>query len=200
MYKEYCSFCDTEYRKIIKHVSTRWLSLQRAIERVLKQFNGLRSYFLSEACSEARFVRLKGIFSNTITEVYLLFFHSVLSVFNCFNLLLQREDPCIHLVYDQCESLLKKLMGRLVPASIIDAASSAINDIDYSSNNQLSDGDIFIGFLTRQKLLKLEAEGDCTPLQKKKFFLGVRGFYEAAISYILRKFPFSDNLCQVFEF
>ena len=91
-------------------------------------------------------------------------------------------------------------MGRLIPASIIDAASSVINGIDYSSNNQLSDGNIFIGFLTRQKLLKLEAEGDCTLLQKKKFFLGVRRFYEAAISYILQKFPFSDNLLKHAKF
>ena len=34
LYKEYCCFCDIEYKKIVKHVSTRWLSLQRAIERV----------------------------------------------------------------------------------------------------------------------------------------------------------------------
>ena len=26
---EFCSFCDINYRKIIKHVNTRWLSLKR---------------------------------------------------------------------------------------------------------------------------------------------------------------------------
>lgn len=45
---EYCTFCDTQYRKILKHVSTRWLSLEQAVERVLRQYPGLRSYFLSE--------------------------------------------------------------------------------------------------------------------------------------------------------
>jgi hypothetical protein len=44
---EYCAFCDTEYHKILKHVNTRWLSLEAAIERTLKQLPGLRSYFLS---------------------------------------------------------------------------------------------------------------------------------------------------------
>ena len=67
--QEYCTFCDTEYRKIIKHVSTRWLSLQRAIERVLKQYNSLQSYFISESCSEDRFVRLNKKFSNPLVEV-----------------------------------------------------------------------------------------------------------------------------------
>ncbi len=27
---EYCTFCDTSYREIVKHVNTRWLSLERA--------------------------------------------------------------------------------------------------------------------------------------------------------------------------
>ena len=74
LYKEYCSFYNIEYQNIVKHVSTRWLSLQRPVERVLKQFNSLRSYFLSESCSEARFVRLSTTFSNPMTEVYLLSF------------------------------------------------------------------------------------------------------------------------------
>ncbi|CAB3996169.1 PREDICTED: uncharacterized protein LOC100641058 [Paramuricea clavata] len=31
-----CDFCDVQYRQVIKHVSTRWLSLESAVERVLK--------------------------------------------------------------------------------------------------------------------------------------------------------------------
>jgi len=42
-------FCDQEYRKILKHVNVRWLSLERAVERALKQFEGLKSSFLSES-------------------------------------------------------------------------------------------------------------------------------------------------------
>jgi len=45
---EYCVFCDTQYRKVLKHVSTKWLSLELAVDRVLRQYPGLRSYFLSE--------------------------------------------------------------------------------------------------------------------------------------------------------
>lgn len=51
----YCCFCDVCYRKIVKHVSTRLLSLEAAVERVLKVYDGLRSYFLSESCSQAQF-------------------------------------------------------------------------------------------------------------------------------------------------
>ena len=46
--QRYCVFCDTSYRDIIKHVSTRWLSLEKAINHTLQQYEALRSYFISE--------------------------------------------------------------------------------------------------------------------------------------------------------
>ena len=39
--KEYCEFCDQEYRKIIKYGATRWLSREICIDRVLKQYPSL---------------------------------------------------------------------------------------------------------------------------------------------------------------
>lgn len=44
---EYCTFCDVKYRKILKYVSTRWLSLECAIDRTLRQYPALQSFFLS---------------------------------------------------------------------------------------------------------------------------------------------------------
>ena len=94
------------------------------MERALKQFEGLRSYFLSESCEQARFIRLQNVFGKpVICEVYLLFYQAI-PVFNSFNKFLQREDPCIHLVHDQCMSLLKELIGKFIKINIIRAASS----------------------------------------------------------------------------
>ena len=50
---EYAEFCDQEYRKIVKHLSTRWLSLEKSITRMLRQYPSLKSYFLSEQESSA---------------------------------------------------------------------------------------------------------------------------------------------------
>ena len=44
----YCNFCDVQYRQILKHVNTRWLSLELAVSRTLQQYPGLKSHFLSE--------------------------------------------------------------------------------------------------------------------------------------------------------
>jgi hypothetical protein len=40
-------FCNTEIRKVLKHVSPRWLSLHKRLERILNLWEGLKSYFLS---------------------------------------------------------------------------------------------------------------------------------------------------------
>ena len=152
-----------------------------AVERALKVYAGLRSYFLSECSSEQRFIRLQT--DTPMTEVYLLFYQSVLPVFNHFNQFLQREDPCIHLVHECCESLLKKLLVKFVKLSTIKTTATLV-EVNIDIANQLSDDNIFIGFVTRQTLLKLEREGDCSPSDSKKFLLGVRQFYVAAVEYI----------------
>ena len=44
----YAEFCDQGYRDILKHINVRWLSLERAVERILLQYSSLRAYVLRE--------------------------------------------------------------------------------------------------------------------------------------------------------
>ena len=198
--QDYCCFNDVTYRQVIKHVSTRWLSLETAVERTLKVYEGLRSYFLSENESQARFKRLKELFSSPMTEIYLLFFQSVLPTFTHFNMFLQREDPCIHLVYGQCVSLLQKLLGKFVKIRAMKAASHP-TEVDYQEkNNQLPDSNVFIGFTTKTKLQKLEREGDVAPSDVEKFMRGVRQYYMSAVKHIREKYPFGDEVLKHSKF
>ena len=50
--KEFQAFqvtCETKLHKIIKHGSTRWLSLQNCIDRLIKQWKPLQKFFASES-------------------------------------------------------------------------------------------------------------------------------------------------------
>ena len=42
---EFCTFCDTSYMETLLHVSTRWLSLEMVVSRILRLYNALKSYF-----------------------------------------------------------------------------------------------------------------------------------------------------------
>ena len=76
---------------MLKYV--RWLSLQSSVERILKQYSALRSYFLSQAenKSDYHLPRLQMLFSDPMTEAYRLFYQSVMPVFTKTNLLLQER-------------------------------------------------------------------------------------------------------------
>ncbi len=53
---DYYSFCNVEFRQILKHINTRWLSLESAVSRVLSQYPGLVSYFISERKFESKYM------------------------------------------------------------------------------------------------------------------------------------------------
>ena len=97
----------------------RWLSLERAVERILKQYEGLKSYFLSESEPCPRFKRLKKRFQSPMTEVYLLFYNPS---FTTTNRLLQREDPCIYLIHEMLENFMRQIMAKFI---VLDAIKSA---------------------------------------------------------------------------
>ena len=117
--KSYCTFCDQEYRAIVKHVSTHWLSLEMPVQHALKQFPSLTSYFKSEDESQARFKRLHNACSDPLTEVYLLFFQAVLPCFIHCNQFLQREEPLVHVLQPQLAKMLQNLIGKYVKPAVL---------------------------------------------------------------------------------
>lgn len=121
---EYVEFCDQEYRQIVKHVSTRWLSLEKSVTRTLTQYASVKSYFLSEQESSATFKRLKDAFSDPITEVYLLFFQAALQIFLQLNLFLQREEPLIGSMNQAMKRFLRLLACKYVAPVNVKAANT----------------------------------------------------------------------------
>ncbi len=53
------SFFTSEPETILKHCTTRWLSLLRCVDRYLSQYDGLKSYFLS--CDESESSKVQSI-------------------------------------------------------------------------------------------------------------------------------------------
>lgn len=61
-------FCDLQWCEMLRHVPTRWLSLVPAVERLLKNFEAIKSYFTSLECCPPV---LNQFFENEIAEAYL---------------------------------------------------------------------------------------------------------------------------------
>ncbi|GFV41677.1 uncharacterized protein TNCV_3628281 [Trichonephila clavipes] len=70
--KECFDFFESEYREVIRHVPTRWLSLFKALDRMLSSRGPLKRYFIergSDNCPTA----LWAILSDQENEIFQLF-------------------------------------------------------------------------------------------------------------------------------
>ena len=189
---EYFDFCDQEYQAVLKHLSVRWLSLEKCEVRVLKKFPSLKSYFLSEHFSDGRFQRLNEWFSDPLLEPEILFTQATISIFTNFNLLLQCEEPTLHILKSSIERLGRKIVNRIVNPSFLKNITS-VADIDLTEESVLLDPKtIFLGRTTKATMNRLLNNGDITQATYDRFHKGVQLYYKDALDYIQKMFPISD--------
>lgn len=108
--KQFCDFVNINYQQLLRHCKTRWLSLFPAIERILKLYPALRSYFLSES-GVPRI--LKDFFKDEFSELYLSLVHSLMNVFHTTINDLEKEHNCLLDIVRIQNSVSKCLENRL---------------------------------------------------------------------------------------
>lgn len=108
--KEFCEDVEVRYQKILGYSKTRWLALLPAVERILKMFAPLKSYFLSiDKCPQL----IKSFFESESSEIWLLFIHNNASLFQDAITKVEGDKNHIVQVHDVFENLKNKLKSRL---------------------------------------------------------------------------------------
>lgn len=191
---EYAKFCTVEYRSVVKHCQTRWLSLGHTIKRTLQIWDPLCSYFISHSDNErAEKVRvISTILKDPLTKPWLLFLSYVLPVFEKFNVFFQTSSAAtIHKVLGESERLLKTVLSFFTDPNIIRINSCDLTKIDYANaSNHLPDDHVYIGDDTAVLVLHLK-ENEVESVQK--FFEGVLKFYECFVNKQLKVFDFKSQ-------
>ena len=93
---------------------------------------------LSEHFSDGRFQRLNEWFSDPLLEPEILFTQATISIFTNFNLLLQCEEPTLHILKSSIERLGRKIANRIVKPSFLKNITS-VADIDLTEESILLD-------------------------------------------------------------
>ena len=104
IFKEFQDFTGIEFQKIIKHCSTRWLSLLNCILRIIHQWPALYSYFTShEDVERAGRVKTcaKHLGSHEM-KLYYYFLSMVLKPLAQFNTTFQGEGVLLHVLHRNC--------------------------------------------------------------------------------------------------
>ena len=161
---------------------------------ILKKYPSLKSYFLSEHFADERFRRLNRWFNDPLLEPALFFTQAAISIFTNFNLLLQREEPTVHILKASMEHLGRKLVTRIIKPTALRGISS-ISDIDLTDDSIFTEPkSIFLGGTTKTTLNGLLSEGDISQHKYDSFHTGAHLYFKDALQYIQNKFPIKNEV------
>ncbi|CAF1660527.1 unnamed protein product, partial [Adineta ricciae] len=199
-----------DYRNVAKHLSskpgrfirrftlTRWLDIGPILERVIDQWTNLIVYF-SEfipnkdqiSMKNQRYLQITAALQSKSLLIrlhFLVFLHN--HVYQQILVWLQQTQPLIHLLYDECEQLIRRLFSCFIREDLIKHKSidAFMNISYYSQENQKCDATINIGETTRRYLHELSVE------EKQEFFHTTRTIYFSITEELLRTLPLTNDL------
>ena len=190
---EYAEFCSTQYRTILKHCETRWLSLRKS--RMLDMWDPVNSYFTSHPDVEkpGKVITISRILTEPLTKPWLYFLLNTLTVFDKFNTYVQISSTAtIHRLHGESERLLKTVLSFFIKPEVILQHTSAISEIIYTEENHLLPNDcVFIGDETTALLLHIsDNEGEAVG----SFYKSVIKFYQGFVKRQLKVFDFKSQV------
>ena len=120
---------------IVKHCPTRWLSLERAVKRLLLLWPALRAYFDREKTTNARASWVADSLMSPETKVWFHFVAFALKPLNAFNTTLQTSSSKIGTMQrDMCQLLRTFLSNFIRPECLTTVTDNEISDFDYRNS------------------------------------------------------------------
>ena len=101
------------------------------------------------------------------------------------NLLLQKDEPMIHVVHDRCVGFLTDLLVRFVKPDVITAAKN-LQDLDFHDRSiQKSRENLTIGRQAKVYLKECKEQGLMSSADRTRFYDSVRKYYTTAAAYVI---------------
>ncbi|KAK9391302.1 hypothetical protein NXF25_018632 [Crotalus adamanteus] len=107
--QEYCEFVEVEYKRLLSHSKTRWLSLFPGITKLLQMHSALKSFFLGQSNLPTV---LRSFFEHEFSELYLWHMHSLMNAFHLHIEEMERENNSIVEVMRTLDSVHTILLDR----------------------------------------------------------------------------------------
>ena len=188
-------FSEIKPLRVLKHCTTRWLSLERCLRRLLDQWPALYAYFDLEAegpqrGGKDRLQRIMKQLRNPMVKLFCHFVLFALKPLNRFSTAFQTHASRIASLQSDVRALLQAYLSNFIKPEVL-ASTDDVIAVDYlDRDNQVTNGELGIGTSTRLLLCgELEDEIMGTAVERD-LFLHIRTFYEASVSKMLAKFPF----------
>lgn len=183
----------------IRHIQCRWLTLIPAVDRVVKNWEALVQYFLTELPKSKswkliekneKYKRICRKLNDPSMKVELLFILGLEPLFNRFFKLFQKEEPLIHLLHEEMVEMIKSFMRRFLKTECFEKKCCSSLEKLYVSKveNHLSDNKVELGEETRKTSSTLKYDKQKLPV------LAMKKFYQTVVTYFKTKLPINCEL------
>lgn len=188
----------------IKHVPSRWLTIQPAAERLIEQWPAVLEYFLKfipnnckSISKTPKYKLIRDILKKPSIKVETYFVIYSAKMFTRFTGTFQKDEPLIHLLYGELKNLTEQLAVKfLKKETVYELFKCNKNDIEslFTADKMLPLTEVDLGVETKQEL-KLLPNGD-----QLVFLHSIRSHYIAALKHILKTLPITGRkpLLEVF--
>ena len=149
-FEQFQCFVDTKPHKLLKACQTRWLSLEACVNRLIEQYDALLSYFRSTEDRLAVVRRVKLVLEKPTTKAYLLFLSFALPIINNFNKCMQQQAPIVHVLNQELDGFVRRLMLRFIQADLVLASSSVAEVCTDDTTHYLPLSEVHVGQKTSQ--------------------------------------------------
>lgn len=162
-YKEFQESFNVKTHKILKTSSTRWLSLENVVSRILEQWTPLQHFFLhssfeSDVNSDmANKIRAE---LNNHNKFYFFFLNYILNLTNKLNLEFQVESVRIHALLPMIKTYYNTILSNFIKREYI--LNKNVKEINFSDNKYFKEiKDVYVGgkaelFLVSENFSEME--------------------------------------------
>ena len=193
----------------LRHVPSRWLTLLPAMTRVLTNWKVSMEYFTvqlpksmksnsarKQLESNERYRRICHGLKDKKLLFQFAFLSSIAPLFQRFLTLFQTRGPIIHILLDECSTLLPTLMFRFIKKDVVgEKSGKRLLDIGIDDmGNHLPDKEVEIGEAGRQQLSKMAKE------QHQLIMKNVKKFYTVVAEYLVGHLPLGNELLNNLQF
>ena len=172
---------DLEKHKLLKYTEIRFLSVYPVVERLTKQYEAVKALFMDyipkhhpKVEQQKRVIRIKETLNHHFTLPTLHFISFVLQSFQKYEKLFQRDEPTLHLLYDQQIDLFRGTLLHFCDFSKIKALKNSKELLKFDFKNEINIKaleEISVGVATKELLSNFSQ-------QVKTLFLGgVKSFF-----------------------
>ena len=186
--------------KFIKHASTRRLTVGPASERMIEQIPALEKYFLKyvpnnepTTLEKKNYLEIRNYLKDVRLKSTLQFVvYAAKIVTTEFTLIMQKEEPLIHVLYVQLKVLLTILLSNVVKQPVLESklfeSPQDINFLLENNTNFLHLLEINVGQTAKTTIETLPKK------EKLTLMAEIKQFYVTAIKHVTKKIPYFETL------